>query len=246
MKKISFIPVILMLFFFFGCGSDKVDNIQDFQTLVQKIDQKNQDINSKQSEITELIRKYNQNVPEGKRVDIVFGDTAMGMNVKQKQIVEDLLKQEKDVTWNGLLKEIIQKNDEISSLKEEIFKVQKQLPKPYDVKRGDTHEKVCMKYLLEVEKLDKKKAEELVDKVRLIEELLPGFQVWLFYKDDVFGTFVTQGKAKISPNRFAYITRKQALERANMQGKQSVYDSLMHAQQKLDSANAAATVAPKQ
>ncbi len=246
MKKLSFIPVTLMLFFFFGCGSDKVDNIQDFQTLVQKIDERNQDINAKQNDITELIRKYNQNVPEGKRVDIVFGDTTMGMNAKQKQIVEDLLKQEKDVTWNGLLKEIIQKNDEISSLKEEIFKAQQQLPKPYDVKRGDTHEKVSMKYLMEVEKLDKKKAEELVDKVRLIEELLPGFQVWLFYKDDVFGTFVTQGKAKISPNRFAYITRKQALERANTQGRQSVYDSLMQAQQKLDSANAAATVAPQQ
>ena len=93
---------------------------------------------------------------------------------------------------------------------------------------------------MEVEHLDKNKAEELVDKVRLIEELLPGFQVWLFYKDNTFGTFVTQGKAKISPNRFAYITRRQALERANMQGKQSVYDSLMQAQQQADSAKAIA------
>jgi len=134
------------------------------------------------------------------------------------------------------LKEIIQKNDEISSLKEEIFKIQQQLPKPYDVKKGDSHYKVCLKYLTEVEKLPKDKADELIDKVRLIEELLPGFQVWLFYKDNTFGTFVTQGKAKISPNRFAYITRKQALERANLEGKQSVYDSIMQAQKSLDSA----------
>ncbi len=239
MKNLRFIFVLFVFLFLIGCGSDKVDNIQDFQTLVQKIDEKNQDINSKQNDITELIRKYNQTVPEGKRVDIVFGDTAQGMNIKQKQLIEDMLKQEKDVTWTGLLKEVIQKNDEIASLKEEVFKSQQRLPKPYDVKRGDTHVKVCYKYLTEVEKLDKNKADELIDKVRLIEELLPGFQVWLYYKDNTFGTFVTQGKAKISPNRFAYITRRQALERANMQGRQSVYDSLMQAQQQLDSTKAA-------
>jgi hypothetical protein len=239
MKKIYVILAVLFFVFLTGCGNNKVDNIQDFQTLVQKIDEKNQDINTKQNDITEMIRKYNQNVPEGKRVDIVFGDTAQGMNNKQKQLIEDMLKQEKDVTWNGLLKEIVQKNDEISSLKEEVFKVQQQLPKPYDVKRGDSHVKVCLKYLTEVEHLDKNKADELVDKVRLIEELLPGFQVWLYYKDNTFGTFVTQGKAKISPNRFAYITRKQALERANNQGKQSVYDSLMQAQALADSAKLA-------
>jgi len=235
MKKNFFFLVLLSFILFTSCGKDKVDNIQDFQTLVQKIDEKNQDINARQNEITELIRNYNQNVPEGKRVDIVFSDTTYGMNLKQKQLIEDLLKQEKDVTWNGLLKEIIQKNDEISSLKEEIFKIQQQLPKPYDVKKGDSHYKVCLKYLTEVEKLPKDKADELIDKVRLIEELLPGFQVWLFYKDNTFGTFVTQGKAKISPNRFAYITRKQALERANLEGKQSVYDSIMQAQKSLDS-----------
>jgi hypothetical protein len=242
MKNVYSILIILLLVFLTGCGSDKVNNIQDFQTLVQKIDEKNQDINAKQNDITDMIRKYNQNVPEGKRVDIVFGDTTQGMNIKQKQLVEDLLKQEKDVTWNGLLKEIIQKNDEISSLKDVVFKAQQRLPKPYDVKRGDTHLKVCMKYLTEVEKLDKNKAEELIDKVRIIEELLPGFQVWLYYKDNTFGTFVTQGKAKISPNRFAYITRRQALERANTQGKQSVYDSIMQAQQQLDSSKAATAV----
>ncbi|HEY9187597.1 MAG TPA: hypothetical protein PKW14_05145 [Bacteroidota bacterium] len=236
MKKNFFFLVVLSFVLLTSCGKKEVDNIQDFQTLVQKIDEKNQDINAKQNEITELIRKYNQNVPEGKRVDLVFSDTTFGMNIKQKQLIEDLLKQEKDVTWNGLLKEIIQKNDEISSLKEEIFKIQQQLPKPYDVKKGDSHYKVCLKYLTEVEKLPKDKADELIDKVRLIEELLPGFQVWLFYKDNTFGTFVTQGKAKISPNRFAYITRKQALERANLEGKQSVYDSIMQAQKSLDSA----------
>jgi len=236
MKKNFFFLVVLSFVLLTSCGKKEVDNIQDFQALVQKIDEKNQDINAKQNEITELIRKYNQNVPEGKRVDLVFSDTTFGMNIKQKQLIEDLLKQEKDVTWNGLLKEIIQKNDEISSLKEEIFKIQQQLPKPYDVKKGDSHYKVCLKYLTEVEKLPKDKADELIDKVRLIEELLPGFQVWLFYKDNTFGTFVTQGKAKISPNRFAYITRKQALERANLEGKQSVYDSIMQAQKSLDSA----------
>jgi len=85
MKKNFFFLVVLSFVLLTSCGKKEVDNIQDFQTLVQKIDEKNQDINAKQNEITELIRKYNQNVPEGKRVDLVFSDTTFGMNIKQKQ-----------------------------------------------------------------------------------------------------------------------------------------------------------------
>jgi outer membrane murein-binding lipoprotein Lpp len=244
MKKLFFISLIVSILFLLGCGGDKVNNINDFQTLVQKIDQKNQDINSKQNEIQDMIKKFNQNVPEGNRVNISFDDTTQGMNLKQKQLLEDMLKQEKDVSWAGLLKQIITKNDEIASLKDELFKISQKMPKPYDVKRGDNHYKVSFKYLTEVEKLGKEKADELIDKVRLIDELVPGFQVWLFYKDDVFGTFVTQGKAKISPNIFSLITRKQALEKAMVRGKQSVYDSLMQEQARIDSLKATQPVNP--
>jgi hypothetical protein len=244
MKKILFVTIIISFLFIVGCGGDKVDNINDFQTLVQKIDSKNQDINSKQSEIQEMIKKFNQNVPEGQRVNIAFDDTTQGLNLKQKQLLEDMMKQEKDVSWTGMLKEVIKKNDEIASLKDEVFKMAQKMPKPYDVKRNDNHYKVSFKYLTEVEKLSKEKADELIDKVRLIDELVPGFQVWLYYKDDVFGTFVTQGKAKISPNRFALITRKQAMEKALNQGKQSVYDSLMQEQAKTDSLKAGLPVNP--
>lgn len=244
MKKLFLITAIASFLFLIGCGGDKVDNIKDFQTLVQKIDQKNLDINSKQSEIQEMIKKYNQNVPEGNRVNITFDDTTHGLNIKQKQLLEDMMKQEKDVSWNGLLKEVVTKNDEIASLKDEVFKIAQKMPKPYDVKRGDQHYKVCFRYLTEIEKVSKDKADELIDKVRLIDELVPGFQVWLFYKDDVFGTFVTQGKAKISPNRFALITRKQALEKAMNQGKQSVLDSLIQEQAKADSLKSAQSTNP--
>jgi hypothetical protein len=243
MQKLLSVFFMFSLVFLMSCGGNKVDNIQDFQTLVTKIDEKNNDINSKQNEIQDMIKRYNQAVPEGKRVDINFADTAQGLNMKQKQLLEDMLKQEKDVSYNGLLKDIIGKNDQIASLQDEIYKMQQQMPKPYDVKRGDSHYKVCFKYLTEIEHLDKNKADELIDKVRLIDEMVPGFQVWLFYKDNVFGTFVTQGKAKISPNRFAYVTRKQALEKSMMQGRQSVYDSILQAQQQADSLKVA-PVAP--
>jgi hypothetical protein len=145
-------------------------------------------------------------------------------------MLEDMLRQEQDVSYQGLLKRIIERDDEIAKLHEEVDKLQRVLPKPYDVKRGDNHYKICFKYLTDVEKVPKDSTDKLIDRVALIDELVPGFQIWLYFKDGVFGTFVTQGKARISPNTFRYVTRKQAVEKAKEQARQEVRDSLMRMQ----------------
>jgi len=47
--------------------------------------------------------------------------------------------------------------------------------------------------------LTNKEAMAVVNQTPLYEQVVPGFRVWNFYQDGVFGTFVTQGEATVSP-----------------------------------------------
>ncbi|MCK6543190.1 hypothetical protein L6Q79_10975 [bacterium] len=68
--------------------------------------------------------------------------------------------------------------------------------------------------------VDPKRANELLEQSFLADDLLPGFNVWVYYNDDVFGTFVNQGNVRISPNQFSRIIRKKQMDDAREAGRQ--------------------------
>jgi len=67
-------------------------------------------------------------------------------------------------------------------------------------------------------------AVKLIEQTSLTQELLPGFEVWNYYEapknegdKPVFGTFVTQGTAKLSPNALVRATKRRIdTERQNL------------------------------
>ena len=50
--------------------------------------------------------------------------------------------------------------------------------------------------------LPPEKAKEILDKMAVVEDIVPGFQVWMMYDEtsNVFGSFVTQGAASQTVN----------------------------------------------
>lgn len=206
-----------------GCGKGEV-SYDDFKRSVDEINEKQRDIFEKSGEVSTMMREVQKRYPDQK---ITF-DTSLGLSKEQEDQLVSLISQEKDVTFKGLLEKIVSDKKEISNLQEEIKKVQEQLPKPYAVKRGDSHRKVAMSYLTDIEGLDKKTAQELVDQVALVDEMVPGFNIWLYYNKDskVFGTFVTQGSAKVNPNKIRYSIRKEKLQEAFEKGVEAGKESL--------------------
>jgi membrane-associated HD superfamily phosphohydrolase len=81
-----------------------------------------------------------------------------------------------------------------------------------EAKRGDTHYGLSIKFLTEKKGLPSEKAREILDKMAVVEDMVPGFQVWMMYDETtgVFGSFVTQGTASITPRR-AQVRSKRAL-----------------------------------
>lgn len=222
MKAYKFLFFALLLVAV-GCSKSGV-SYDDFKRSVDEINEKQRNIFEKSTEVSTMIRDVQKRYPDQK----ITLDTSLGLTKDQENQLLSLISQEKDVTYKGLLEKIVNDQKDITKLQEEIKKVQDKLPKPYVVKRGDSHRKVATSYLVDVEGLDKKTAEGLVDQVALIDEMVPGFNIWLYYNKDskVFGTFVTQGTAKVNPNKLRYSIRKEKLQEAFQKGVEAGKESL--------------------
>jgi hypothetical protein len=66
-----------------------------------------------------------------------------------------------------------------------------------------------------------------VARVALTGDIIEGFHVWFLYRDTMFGTFVTQGDAHISPTVFAKVVKNNLLEQARKQGRHEAFESIL-------------------
>jgi len=218
--------VIVVLIFHFLSRRQPTE-VKNFQELVTRVDKLNTQITEREQNIMELVRKYNQSHPES--AFDTTGIAAMGLNPDQAEIIQRRVAQEKDISYRGLLQEVLDLNGQIDGLMEEMQDLRAKLPAPHEVKQGDSHLKVCLEFLSE-KGVTEDEALKLIEQTALTAELLPGFEVWNYYNEGVFGTFVTQGTAKLSPNALARATKRridterQNLIQARNQKEQEVQD----------------------
>jgi len=172
----------------------------------QKIAKLEQDVDSKQMEMNALLQKYVQE--GGKDVGSVMGQT---LSPEQKSLLEQRLQQEKGIGYKDMITEILSKEKDIEDLKVQVQDLEKKLPAATVVKRGDKHLDLCVNYLTKDKGLDAETAKKLALQVNLMDELVPGFKVWNFYDNGVFGTFVTQGDAAVSPYRVVQQAKQQLI-----------------------------------
>lgn len=179
-----------------GCGR-KLDT---FQQMVQELDEAEKDIRSRQDEIRTMIQEYNAAHPDAQKIDASSIET-MVMKPEEVETLNQMLANEQDVSYKGLVTEIVESHNQIRALQDRVRQVQQELPAPYTVQVGDTHSGVSINYLMENHGLSRQEAGNVVEKTALVEELYVGFQIWMLYKDGMFGTYVTQGTAPVSPGR---------------------------------------------
>ena len=162
--------------------------------LAAKIGRVETEVNEKQEELFNLLSAYNQKT--GKSLPALKG---LGISDYERKILEDKILKEEDISIKSLLRDILDRDSEISRLKSEMAKYEALLPKSHIAAEGETHYQIAMDFLIKEKKIEKEKAARLVEETMLFEPLMPGFRVWNFYSNDEFATFVTQGSAEISP-----------------------------------------------
>ncbi len=197
MKKLfSFVLVLTLLTS--SCSWFEKQQVKKMEQMAMKIDKLNDELKQKEEAYRQLLAEY------GLKGDKKLTPEQMKMlslTPEQRAYLKKRLAQEKDSSYSAIIQEILNKDEEIKQLRKEIQDLKDKLPKPYVVKPGDNHYDICMRYLTEQKGLSPEEAQKLVERVNLLDYLLPGFEVYLFYNDGVFGTFVTQGTADMSPNQ---------------------------------------------
>jgi hypothetical protein len=148
------------------------------------------------------IDAYNQARKPGERT-IQFSEVFMeDLSGEQRDVLNQLLAEEKDVSYRNLLQNMIADRDTIRQLQEKVLQLEQRLPDTFVVaKKGDSHTKLATNYLVTEAKLDEAKAKTLITGIDRTDELLPGNHVWFFYdpRQDTFRTYVTQGEAGQTP-----------------------------------------------
>jgi len=214
---------LFVLAAFIACGKKEASSIEEFNSLVKKVQKKNEEIGEINTDIMGAVKQYNEKHPGE---TITLPDSMLGLTKEELKIIQDKVNKEQDLTYKGLLNDIITKNQQIEKMSSDMEELKAKLPKPYLVKSGDSHYKVCMDWLTKEKSLSREQANKLLEEVATIDEMVPGFNIWLYYNEGTFGTFVSQGTATISPNRFKYTMRKQQIDAAKESGRQEVLKSM--------------------
>jgi predicted nucleic acid-binding Zn-ribbon protein len=185
---------VAMLLLFTACGQKGGGTVKSQMETAQQISKLEKEIDTRQQEMNTLLTTYVHS--GGQDVGTLVGQ---GLTPEQTKILEQRLKNEQGVAYRDLLADILNKQQAIEDMQVKVQDLERALPSPVDVARGQRHFDIAMSYLTKDKGLDANAAKKLVQQVNLMDELVPGFKVWNFYKEGVYGTFVTQGEARVSP-----------------------------------------------
>ena len=205
---LALVIIVLAFFIFKGpAGPQLSPKMKQMQETVQQIQQLETSIQEKQNEVFDILSDYKtktgEELPE---VNI------MNLSPEQKKVLEEKIKNEKDVSIKSLLQDILDKNNDIHNLNARVQELETLLPKPHLVEKGENHYQIAMNFLLNEKGVDKARAMELVERTLLFEPIVPGFKIWNFYAEDEYGTFITQGSAPISPNQIQRKVKKELVD----------------------------------
>jgi cell division protein FtsB len=148
------------------------------------------------------IESFNASRKPGER-QIQFSEIFYdNLSPDQRDVLNTLVTEEKDVSYKALLESIIKDRESIRGLQEKVLHLEQTLPDQFVIaKKGDSHHELATSYLVNTGGVDAEKAKTLLASVDQTDELVPGNKVWFFYdkERDSFRTYVTQGEAGQTP-----------------------------------------------
>jgi len=140
--------------------------------------------------------------------DIKPNTETLQLTDEQKKALEERIKNEKNSSYQALLQEVLDKDKEIKDLNGKLAKLKAELPKPDIARPGDSHYGMAIRFLRK-KGLSEAEARKLVSRVNIMEKMAPGFEVYHFYANGVYGTWVAQGRAKITPSELVRQEREK-------------------------------------
>jgi len=153
-------------------------------------------------DMMERIRDYNSSRKPGER-EISFGEIFYDdLSNEQHDVLNQMLSQEKDVSYKALLQKLIEDRESVRDLQEKVLRLEQGLPDHFVIARqGDSQYELAKNYLTGEAGVAPDKAKTLLADLDMSDTLLPGNKVWFFYDADrdSFRTYITRGEAGSTP-----------------------------------------------
>lgn len=172
------------------------------EDLLAELQEQRQRIDQETAAMMKQIEAFNRSRGPGEPT-LDLGDVFLeDLTGEEKDILDELIAEEKDGSYRTLLEEIVDEREKIRELQDRVLELEQTLPDSFVLaKAGDSHYRLAMDYLTATANLDDRRARELLAGVDQTEMLLPGNKVWFFYDPDrdFFRTYVTAGNAGRTP-----------------------------------------------
>ncbi|MGH9869670.1 MAG: hypothetical protein ACREAA_16080 [Candidatus Polarisedimenticolia bacterium] len=202
LRKILCLAVAAVSLGGFGCSRPGPGTAETSTELLSQLHEDRAEIDKASETMMKRIEVFNASRQPGEAM-LQFSEIFMqDLNPEQRDILDKMVQEERNVSYKSLLQEIIKDRDTIQELQAKVMHLEQTLPDKFVVaKRGDRHQALAMAYLTGEAGLDEAKAEELLKQVDQTDELLAGNQVWFFHdaQNDTFRTYVTAGSAGQTP-----------------------------------------------
>lgn len=152
-----------------------------------------------QQQIQQAGAEQQQKLKQAGVTDVQPNPDTMQLTDEQRKALEDRIKNEKNSSYQALLQEVIDKDKQIKDMNDKLDKLKSELPKPDIARPNDSHYGLAMRFLKK-QGLSTAQAKKLIDNVNIMDKLAPGMEVYHFYSNGVYGTWVAKGRARISPS----------------------------------------------
>ena len=171
-------------------------------------------IDHRTEQILERIRAWND-TRTGNERKVYFAEIfEEPLTAKEQGVLNKLFEEEQNVSYRGLLSQIIVDRDRIQDYQDRIASLEERLPRDtVTVARGDTHYRIAIRYLAEKHGMSEEVAAEKIRQINLDDDILPGYKVWLFYQPetDIFASWVHRGDAKHDPLAVQWAKRRRMI-----------------------------------
>jgi hypothetical protein len=167
---------------------EQVASLSEMAVEYEKLEQQQAATNKQMSSLIGKYQSRGGSLPPG------FGAE---LTEEQRTLLAERIKTER-AGLRTLLQDLLDRDKEVQELKTRLDQMASRLPASVVAGDGDRHDRIAMNYLIK-QGVSSEKAYVIVSQVNLQDALVPGFRVWTYYQKGQFGTWVTRGKAKITP-----------------------------------------------
>jgi predicted nucleic acid-binding Zn-ribbon protein len=161
-------------------------------------------IDSETRDIYGRIQQFNQRMEALGSKQVSFSQVFLqGLSAEEEQALDELVRQEKDPSYRGILAQVVEDMKKIRDLQQKVTELEAKLPgEGHEITGSETHMRLAREYLVKQHGVPESRAAELVSRLNIMETHMDkGMRVHFYYDPakDFFGTWVAQGTAKRAP-----------------------------------------------